>query len=73
MGDDDLLTLEQAQRRLGLGRGTLLLLARRHQLPRFKDPGGGRRTMFRSRDLQKLQEPIRRLSAARASKARFID
>jgi hypothetical protein len=64
-------TVEQARQRLGVGRGTLLELARRYQVPRFEDPSGGGRTMFRLPDLDRLQEPLRRVAAARKSKTRF--
>ena len=61
---DELLTAEQAQRRLGVGRSLFWTLVKRHGLPQFAEPvraHGRTRSLFRPEDVELLREPVRRL------------
>ena len=66
---DKLLTAEQAQRRLGVGRGLFWTLVKYHGVPQFVEPvsGHGRtRSLFRRQDVEQLREPVRRVLRAAA-------
>ena len=62
-----LLTAEQAQRRLGVGRSLLGKLAKYHGVPQFVESVRGHdytRSLFRSQDVEQLYEPVRRVLRA---------
>jgi hypothetical protein len=65
--EGDLLTSDEAQKRLGVGRGMFWVLARRHGLPQFRGSVGARRvgSLFRPEDVDKLRGPIRRILQSR--------
>ena len=59
MSTEDLISLEEAQALLGVGRATLFNLVKRYDVPRYRIPAQGRRTFLRREDVQRLREPQR--------------
>ena len=59
MGEEELLTVEQATRRLGVSPATFWNLVKRHKLPKYKLPLHGKRVFFKPADLDRLREPFR--------------
>lgn len=55
----DLLSAEDAQVHLGVGRGTFFTLIERHGVPKYKIPARGRRVFYKRSDLNKLLQPFR--------------
>ncbi len=60
MRADELVTVEQAQAQLGVGRATFWKLLKRHQIPRYTIPNRGKRVFFKPEDLERLREPVPR-------------
>jgi hypothetical protein len=59
--DEELLTVEDARKRLGIGRGAFANLAQRQGLPRFTGPAdakGRPRVLFRAGDVERLRELV---------------
>ena len=64
MDNDELVTPDEAQRRLGIGPGAFRNLVSYYGIPRFKgrpDGRGRHRLLFRPRDLERLRVPVGRL------------
>ena len=65
---DELLTAEQAQRRLGISRTLFWTLVKRLGVPQLTQPTRtntrGHRSAFRPGDVERLREPARRVLAA---------
>ena len=64
MESDELLTADEAQRRLGIGPGAFWTLVSYCGIPRFRirpDRGGRHRLLFRPQDLERLRRPAGRL------------
>ena len=64
MESDELLTADEAQRRLGIGAGAFWTLVSYYGIPRFRirpDRGGRQRLLFRPQDLERLRGPVGRL------------
>lgn len=55
----DLLSAEDAQVHLGVGRGTFFALIERHRVPKYKIPARGRRVFYKRSDLDRLLRPVR--------------
>ncbi len=55
----DLLSAEDAQVHLGVGRGTFFSLIGRHKLPKYRIPARGRRVFYKRSDLDRLLQPVR--------------
>lgn len=53
---EELLTAEQAQARLGVSRATFWSLVKRYEVPRYTIPLKGKRVFFKPSDLDKLGE-----------------
>ena len=64
---EGLLTAEQAQRRLGVGRAVFWTLVKYHRVPQLtqatRTNSRGHRSAFRPEDVERLREPARRLLA----------
>lgn len=58
VSSSDLLTAEQAQEWLGVGRATFWALVKRHAIPRYKVPVNGKRVFFKPADLEELRKPV---------------
>ena len=61
MDNDELVTPDEAQRRLGLGSGAFWNLVSYYSIPRFKgrpDGRGRHRLLFRPRDVERLRAPV---------------
>ena len=64
---DELLSAEQAQRRLGVGQSLFWTLVKRHGVPQFVEPvprHGRSRSLFRPQDVDQLREPVDRVLRA---------
>jgi predicted DNA-binding transcriptional regulator AlpA len=65
---DELLTAEQAQRRLGISRTLFWTLVKRLEVPQLTQPTQtntrGHRSAFRPEDVERLRGPARRVLAA---------
>lgn len=57
---EELLTVEQAQARLGVSRATFYNLIKRHQIPSYTLPLDSKRVYFKPEDLDRLKQPVRR-------------
>lgn len=55
----NLLSVEDAQVHLGVGRGTFFTLVERHRVPKYKIPARGRRVFYKRSDLDRLLQPVR--------------
>lgn len=59
VGTDDLITVQAAAEEFDMGESTAWLLIKRHDLPRFRRPGQGKRTFIRRQDFQQAyQTPV---------------
>ena len=63
--EDQLLSSDEAQKRLGVGPGMFWALARRHGIPQFTGSAGKRRVLFRPEDVEQLRAPVRRILQSR--------
>ena len=57
--EDDLLSAEDAQVHLGVGRGTFFSLIERYKVPKYKIPARGRRVFYKKNDIDTLLQPVR--------------
>jgi hypothetical protein len=58
-GEDELLTVDQLAQEYDLGRSTVWLHLRRHQVPRYRTAATGKITLVRRRDWeQALHTPV---------------
>jgi predicted DNA-binding transcriptional regulator AlpA len=56
--DEELLSVEDAQQRLGISRALLWRLIRQYDPVRYHVPGQGKRVFFRASDVDRLVEPV---------------
>ena len=54
---EEFLDIDQAAEYLGLGKSTLWLYVKRYNIPKYKRPIHGRKTLFRKEDLDTLKTP----------------
>jgi predicted DNA-binding protein (UPF0251 family) len=58
VGDDELLTTQQAIERLGVSRAAFWNIVRREQVQRYRAPADAKRVFFKRSDVERLARPV---------------